>query len=140
MSTEETRAYLREMHQKRGYTLEMHGIMAAADLAWAKKYGDFIEATYTGQRLLDRKTKELLQIVVEAALRADVDQIRAHVRVALQEGATPQEILEALEAVIMPMGALAFRRGLQAWAAETSFNPIDMSGEGTTSPPPLGEE
>jgi 4-carboxymuconolactone decarboxylase len=124
---EDARAYLREMHQKRGYTLEMHRIMAAADLEWAKTYGDFIEATYIGQRLLDRKTKELLQIVVEAALRADVEQIQAHVRVALQEGATPQEILEALQAVIAPMGALAFRRGLQAWAAETGFQPIDLA-------------
>jgi len=124
---EEARAYLREMHQKRGYTLEMHQIMAVADLMWAKKYGDFIEATYTGQRLLDRKTKELLQIVVEAALRADVEQIQVHVRVALREGATPQEILEALEAVIAPMGALAFRRGLQAWAAETGFQPIELT-------------
>ncbi|HLF04032.1 MAG TPA: carboxymuconolactone decarboxylase family protein [Dehalococcoidia bacterium] len=129
MALDEARAYLREMHQKRGYTLEMHRIMAAADLEWAKKYGDFIEATYTGQRLLDRKTKELLQIVVEAALRADVEQIQAHVRVALQEGASPQEILEALEAVIAPMGALAFRRGLQAWAAETGFQGISPDGE-----------
>ncbi|MSQ06999.1 MAG: carboxymuconolactone decarboxylase family protein [Dehalococcoidia bacterium] len=129
MALEEAKAYLREMHQKRGYTLEMHRIMAAADLEWAKKYGDFIEATYTGQRLLDRKTKELLQIVVEAALRADVEQIQAHVRVALQEGASPEEILEALEAVIAPMGALAFRRGLQAWAAETGFQPIAADGE-----------
>ena len=95
--------------------------MASVDLEWAKQYSDFIEATYTGQRLLDRKTKELLQIVVEAALRADVEQIQAHVRIALQEGASPQEILEALQAVIAPMGALAFRRGLQAWAAETGF-------------------
>ena len=95
--------------------------MAMADLEWARKYNQFIEATYTGQRLLDRKTKELLQIVVEAALRADVEQIQAHVRVALQEGATPREILEALQAVIAPMGALAFRRGVQAWAAETGF-------------------
>ena len=122
---DEVRAYLEEMHQTRGYTLEMHRIMASADFEWAKKYGEFIEATYTGQRLLDRKTKELLQIVVEAALRADVGQIQAHVRVALQEGASPQEILEALEAVIAPMGALAFRRGLQAWAAETGFEPVD---------------
>jgi len=30
-------------------------------------------------------------------------------------------ILEALEAVIMPMGGLAFRRGIQAWAAEPGF-------------------
>ena len=122
MSTDEAQAFLQRTQQDRGYTLEMHRIMAAADLEWAKKYNEFIEATYTGQRTLDRKTKELLQIAVEAALRADVEQIQAHIRVALQEGATPQEILEALQAVIMPMGALAFRRGVQAWAAETGFD------------------
>ena len=121
MATEDARAFLARTQQNRGYTLEMHRIMAEADLDWARKYNEFIEATYTGQRLLDRKTKELLQIVVEAALRADVEQIQAHVRVALQEGATPREILEALQAVIAPMGALAFRRGIQAWAAETGF-------------------
>jgi len=124
MSTDDSRAFLEETSQSRGYTLEMHRIMATADLEWARKYNQFIEATYTGQRLLDRKTKELLQIVVEAALRADIEQIQAHVRVALQEGASPREILEALQAVIAPMGALAFRRGLQAWAAETGFEPV----------------
>ncbi len=122
MATDEAQDFLQRTQQDRGYTLEMHRIMASADLEWARKYNEFIEATYTGQRLLDRKTKELLQIVVEAALRADVEQIQAHVRVALQEGASPQEILEALQAVIAPMGALAFRRGIQAWAAETGFD------------------
>ena len=123
MTTGDQQAFLDETGQNRGYTLEMHQIMAANDLEWAKKYNQFIEATYTGQRLLDRKTKELLQIVVEAALRADVEQIQAHVRVALESGASPREILDALQAVIAPMGALAFRRGLQAWAAETGNMP-----------------
>ena len=58
---------------------------------------------------------------MEVALRADQEQIQAHMRVALQEGATPREILEAMQAVIAPMGALAFRRGVQAWASETNF-------------------
>lgn len=122
MSHEDAQAFLEEMHRKRGYTLEMHRIMASADLEWLKKYTAFIEATYTNQRLLDRKTKELLQIVVETALRADVEQIRSHIGVALKEGATAREILEALEAVIAPMGALAFRRGIQAWSAEVGTN------------------
>lgn len=121
MSTDESQAFLEQTSQNRGYTLEFHRIMAEADLEWARKYNEFIEATYTGQRTLDRKTKELLQIVVEAALRADVEQIQLHVKLALQEGATPREILEALQAVIAPMGALAFRRGVQAWAAETGL-------------------
>ena len=119
MATQASEAFLQSAEQQRGYSLEMHRILAEADLEWAQKYNEFIETTYTGQRLLDRKTKELLQVVVEAALRADVEQIQAHVRVALREGATPREILEALQAVIMPMGGLAFRRGVQAWAAET---------------------
>lgn len=122
MSTSNADEFVERTGQNRGYTLEMHRIMAEVDLEWAEKYNQFIEATYTGQRTLDRKTKELLQVVVEAALRADVEQIQAHVRVALQEGATPTEILEALQAVIMPMGGLAFRRGLQAWAAETGHS------------------
>lgn len=121
---DEARAYLREVREKRGYTLDFHRIMAGVDLEWAKKYDAFIEQTYFGQRTLDRKTKELLQIAVEAALRADVAQIRAHVRLALNAGATPQEILEALQAVIAPMGALAFRQGLQAWAAECGVEPV----------------
>ena len=123
MTDDDARAFLEEMHRKRGYTLEMHRVMASADLDWLKKYTVFLEATYTNQRLLDRKTKELLQIVVETALRADVEQIRAHIRIALNEGATAREILEALETVIAPMGALAFRRGLQAWTAETGADP-----------------
>jgi 4-carboxymuconolactone decarboxylase len=114
-----------EVAQRRGYELDFHRILAAADPDWVRHYAAFIDATYTGPRLLDRKTKELLQVAVEAALRADVDQIRAHIRLALREGATPREILEALEAVIMPMGGLAFRRGVQAWAAETGFAPTE---------------
>lgn len=121
MSTEGIEAFLENAQRERGYALEMHRILAEADLEWVKKYNAFIDATYTGQRLLDRKTKELLQVVVEAALRADQDQIQAHIRVALREGATPEEILEALQTVIMPMGGLAFRRGVQAWAAETGI-------------------
>ena len=112
---------LQQVAQSRGYTLEMHRIMAEVDMEWVSSYNQFINATYTGQRLLDRKTKELLQVAVEAALKADIDQIQAHIRVAIQEGATPMEVLEAMQCVIMPMGALAYRRGLQAWSAETGI-------------------
>ena len=127
MTMQEKKEYLEEMGRKRGYILDMHRIMASEDFEWVKKYDPFLEATYTSQRLLDRKTKELLQIVVEAALRADVEQIQAHVEVALKEGATPREILEALQAVVMPMGMLAFRRGLQAWAAAVKPEMVELN-------------
>ncbi len=121
MASDNKEEMLKQIAESRGYTLEMHRIMAEVDMEWVSSYNQFIQATYTGQRTLDRKTKELLQVAVEAALRADVDQIQAHIHVALQEGATPTEVLEALQCVIMPMGALAYRRGLQAWSAETGI-------------------
>ena len=121
MASDNKEEMLKQIAESRGYTLEMHRIMAEVDMEWVSSYNQFIQATYTGQRLLDRKTKELLQVAVETALRADVDQIQAHIRVALREGATPMEVLEAMQCVIMPMGALAYRRGLQAWSAETGI-------------------
>ncbi|MCH8894464.1 MAG: carboxymuconolactone decarboxylase family protein [Chloroflexi bacterium] len=121
MASDDKEEMLKQITEARGYTLEMHRIMAEVDMDWVTSYNQFIDATYTGQRLLDRKTKELLQVAVETALRADIDQIQAHIRVAIREGATPMEVLEAMQCVIMPMGALAYRRGLQAWSAETGI-------------------
>jgi len=121
MASESKDEMLKRVFESRGYSLEMHRIMAEVDMDWVASYNQFIEATYTGQRLLDRKTKELLQVAVEAALKADIDQIQAHIRVAIVEGASPMEVLEAMQCVIMPMGALAYRRGLQAWSAETGI-------------------
>ena len=129
MTTQEKRAYLEKMHRQRGYIMDMHKILVSVDLDWVRAYDPFSEATYTGQRTLDRKTKELLQIVVEAALRADVEQIQTHVELALKEGASPKEVLEALQAVIMPMGMLAFRRGLQAWAAVVKPELVEAAEE-----------
>ncbi|MCH8090430.1 MAG: carboxymuconolactone decarboxylase family protein [Chloroflexi bacterium] len=125
MTTEEKQAYLEKMRRDRGYIVDMHKIMVSADFDWVKAYDPFVQATYTKQRLLDRKTKELIQVSVETALRAEVDQIRDHIRVAIQHGASPREVLEAMECVVMPMGMLAFRRGLQAWAAETGLEPME---------------
>ena len=121
MASDDKEEMLKQITEARGYTLEMHRIMAEVDMDWVTSYNQFIDATYTGQRLLDRKTKGLLQVAVETALRADIDQIQAHIRVAIKEGASPMEVLEAMQCVIMPMGALAYRRGLQAWSAETGI-------------------
>lgn len=121
MTTEEKRTFIEEIRKDRGYVLDIHKIMVEVDFDWIKAYDPFLRATYTNNRSLDRKTKELCQVVVEAALRADVSQIREHVRLAIQYGATPQDVLEALESVLMPMGMLAFREGLKAWAAEVGI-------------------
>ena len=124
-TNQEKRAYLEKMRQARGYVLDMHKIMVTADFDWVQAYDPFVQATYTDHRILDRKTKELIQVAVETALKAEVEQIGEHIRVAMENGASAQEVLEAMECVVMPMGMLAFRRGLQAWAAETGLVPLE---------------
>ena len=125
MTTQERQAYLASILKDRGYVFDMHKILASADFEWLKSLGPFAVHTYTGQRLLDRKTKELIQTAVETALKADVDQIRAHIHLAIEHGASSQEVLEAMECVVLPMGMLALRRGLQAWAAETGLEILE---------------
>ena len=126
MATDDPKKLLEEMYQKRGYILDIHKIMAAADLDWVKAYDPFLEYSYTQERTLDRKTKELLQTVVLSALMTDVEHIKAHIQVAIKEGATPQEVLEALECVLAPMGLLGFRRGVLAWASAVGVEPIEI--------------
>ena len=54
MTTEEKRSYLGKMRRHGGYILDMHKILVSADFDWVQAYDPFAEATYTGQRLLDR--------------------------------------------------------------------------------------
>ena len=96
MTTPERQAYLDSILKERGYVFDMHKIMASADFEWLKALTPFTVYSYTGQRILDRKTKELIQTAVETALKADVDQIREHIRLAIEHGASPQEVLEGL--------------------------------------------
>ena len=52
MSTDRAQEFLNKTSQGRGYTLDMHRIMAEADLEWAEKYHDFVEMTYSYDRII----------------------------------------------------------------------------------------
>ena len=49
--------------------------------------------------------------------------------VARDKGIDREEVLEAMETVVLPMGMLAFRRGLQAWAAAVNPEILDLDDE-----------
>jgi len=67
-------------------------------------------------RTLDGKTTELLNIVILTTMRGSAARLRAHMRRAMAQGASEQEILEALELIIAPSGIPVFEHGLSAWA------------------------
>jgi 4-carboxymuconolactone decarboxylase len=107
--------YIDEMVRSRGYVLDYHKKMAKADFPVLEAMNDMVGAAYLNERLLDRKTKELIFIVSLTVMRASKGHIQSHIRVALDLGVSAQEILEAIEIAIPEAGIVAFQTGFDAW-------------------------
>jgi 4-carboxymuconolactone decarboxylase len=103
--------YIDEMARARGYVLDYHKKMAKADFAVLAAANDMVGAAYLRDRLLDRKTKELIFIVSLTVMRASKGHIQSHIRVALDLGVSAQEILEAIEIALPEAGKLSAWRG-----------------------------
>ena len=122
-------AYIDEMVRKRGYVLDYHKYMAQADYDVLKAANNLVESVYLRPRRLDRKTKELLFIVSLTVLRADKAHIRSHIKVAIELGISPEEVLEAIELTLPEAGVVVFQEGLEAWREEVNALPLEPSEE-----------
>ena len=113
--SEEQQQYIDEMAAKRGYVLDYHKVMAAHDFRVLQATNALVDATYLKPRTLSRETKELLFILSLTVMRAGKGHIISHIKVALELGLTPQEILEAIEIALPEAGVVAFQVGFEAW-------------------------
>jgi 4-carboxymuconolactone decarboxylase len=113
--TETRQEYIDNMVRTRGYVLDYHKYMAKADYDVLQASNGLIEAAYLKDRLLDRRTKELLFILSLTVMRASKEHIASHIRVALSIGLSPEEILEAIEIALPEAGVVAFQVGFEAW-------------------------
>ena len=111
----ERQAYIDDMVAKRGYVLDYHKVMAKQDWDVLVAANQLVDAAYLRPRLLDRKTKELLFILSLVVMRASKSHIQSHIKVALEVGASPQEILEAIEISLPEAGVVVFQHGFEAW-------------------------
>jgi 4-carboxymuconolactone decarboxylase len=111
----EAQAYIDDMATKRGYVLDYHKVMAKHDFEVLQAANELVTAAYLRPRLLDRKIKELIFINSLTVLKAPKGQIESHIRVALDLGLSPQEILEAIEIALPEAGVVAFQIGFDAW-------------------------
>lgn len=122
-------AYIDDMARKRGYVLDYHKYMAKADYDVLIAANNLVEAVYLRPRRLDRRTKELLFILSLTVLRAAPSHIRSHIRVALELGISPEEILEVIELSLPEAGVVVFQAGLEAWCEEVKALPLEPSPE-----------
>jgi 4-carboxymuconolactone decarboxylase len=119
--------YIDDMVQARGYVLDYHKYLANADYEALMAANNLIAAVYLDQRMLDRRTKELLFIVSLTVMRADKHHIKSHIEVALSLGVTPAEILEAIEITLPEAGVVAFQQGFEAWCEAVEAEPLEPS-------------
>lgn len=111
----EKQEYVDDMARKRGYVLDYHKVMAEHDYDVLMAANGLVENAYLKQRRLDRRTKELLFILSLTVMRAAIPHIQTHIRVALDLGVSPEEILETLEIALPEAGVVAFQHGFDAW-------------------------
>lgn len=124
---DERQAYIDDMVRARGYVLDYHKALVANDLPVMRAANDLIEAAYLAERTLDRRTKELLLIVSLVIMRAPRQQLHAHMRAALEHGATAREVLEALELTLPEAGVVVFQEGFDAWCEVVDCDRIEPS-------------
>lgn len=124
---DDAQQYIDDMVTKRGYVLDYHKVMAKQDFDVLTAANDLVSAAYLTQRTLDRTTKELIFICSLTVLRAPKKHIQGHIRVALELGLTPTEILEAIEIALPEAGVVAFQEGVEAWAEVVDADVIEPS-------------
>lgn len=127
MSKSEEQEYIDDMASRRGYVLEYHKVMVKQDVSFMKACDGLVQAAYLKQRLLDRKTKELIFIVSLTVMRAERAHIVSHIKAAMTAGATAEEVLEAIEIACPEAGIVAFQWGLDAWREVVQPDGIEPS-------------
>lgn len=100
-----------EMKEARGYMYPSHEYLAAHDPDFLVDYNRLVGRALrhgsesNADRALPAKYVELIVVGVLCFRAASQDAVRTHMRRALALGATRREILEALEAAMVPGGA-----------------------------------
>jgi 4-carboxymuconolactone decarboxylase len=135
---DDAQAYIDDMARTRGYVLDYHKAMAKQDFPVLQAANGLVSAAYLDQRLLDRRTKELIFIVSLTVMRAAKGHIQSHIKVALDLGVTAQEILEAIEISLPEAGVVAFQHGFEAWKEVVGADGLEPTvsvhdGSATTS-------
>lgn len=106
---------LESVREGRGYTLPLHEVLASEDPEVLAAYEEMMRSLYLSERRLDGRTKELVYVAVLVALGAAEEHVRAHMEKAQREGATPEDVLEALELLIPAAGVARASVGLEIW-------------------------
>ncbi|MDP6511279.1 MAG: carboxymuconolactone decarboxylase family protein [Dehalococcoidia bacterium] len=124
---------LKRIGDKRGFRFGLHDFLAETDPQHLERFNEWVEYLYLSQKHLDRKTKELIILGVCCAVKDDPRHIGIHIKAAVQNGATKEEIREVMYLQSLWAGALGMVSGLEAWRqafapqAPPVVEPVDIT-------------
>lgn len=107
---------IRRMRKTRGYLYPEWEIVARRDPQFFSAYDGLYREALASGRGLPIKYRELVALGILAFRGAGSDAIANHIRRALRYGATRSEVMGALEATIIPGGAVTFLNGIRGLA------------------------
>ena len=96
---------------RRGYVLEYHKRLVGADYEFARAANDLVDAAYLKRAAAGPQDQGAhLHHLPDRDARRRSAHIQSHIRVALELGCSPQEILEAIEIALPEAGSSRSRR------------------------------
>lgn len=110
------RALIKRMRQARGYLYPEWELAAGLDPDFFQAYDRLYREALAKKRGLPVKYRELVALGILAFRGVSTDALVNHIRRAYRHGATRSELLGALQAAIIPGGAVTFLNGLRAMA------------------------
>ena len=107
------REFLEAMRKERGYLPPSYPYVAEKDIDFLEAYDNLYKRALSDGKALPAKIREFVALGI-LAYRGHDAACYEHVKRALRLGATKQEVLEAVEATIVPGGTPTFGTGLRA--------------------------
>ena len=116
-NSKEIQQFFDRVKARYGVVSERYKLMASEDLEFTTKIFDLSNLMESREIPggLSLKTKHLIWMAVESALKMEPEYIKSHIEKALQAGATSLQILEALEVTVLPTGFPSFIHGFNVW-------------------------
>jgi 4-carboxymuconolactone decarboxylase len=126
-SYEEAQRMLALIHEKRGYVLDFHKVLAAEDLPFLQALTQLQDLAHMSSRRLDRKTKELAFVAALVASGGAKEHLARHMGWAKDAGATKEEMLELLEMLVAPCGVPRFMHAFEVWREAYAPNRMELA-------------
>ena len=111
---QQAEALIAKMKAARGYMYPEWEFAARQDPEFVEAYNRLYELSLGEGRHVSAKVREFVAIALLCFRGGERAGLVAHMRRAIQFGATPAELFEVLEACVVPGGAPTFHRGLGA--------------------------